>query len=977
MINGKKGRYFSLLLVLVAGLVLSALSFRLAYLEGKRRIKSVFDEAATYRFKYIEDYIQAGIDALESFGDFYAASQDINRQEFDTFAQGIFIRYPYIFEFRWLERVSESERQDFEESRRIGGQQDFRIWELSQDGKITAAAQRQEYLPITYVAVSPDYSHDSSKILGLDAASLPERWQAMQIAQDSAKPASLGESRQYGEEDISTASRIYLPIYKNNLPHNTLQERRDNLKGFVVLLYQMDKMAVKSFEGIPLVGVDIIFYEVKEGEKKFLYFRPARTRKTPVSLSEFQQSRPAYGLVWSKTFPVADKQWLMVCTPSPEFLSRHRMVLPWIVLSAGIILTLLLVFYLKDILGRAKKVELLIEKRTQELRKAEEKYRLLFDSSRDAIMTIAPPDWNFISGNPAAIKMFGVKDEAEFTSTGPWKLSPEYQPDGELSSSKAKRMIETAMEKGSNFFEWRHKKLSGEEFPASVLLSRMESKDQAFLQANVRDISEHKQAEEALKNNEERLRTLISNTPGAIYRCANDPDRTMEFISTAIKDISGYPAADFIRNKVHAYNSIIYPQDRDYVSNTIEKALLDKASYTLEYRILHANGNLKWVYEKGEGIFSPENRLLYREGMIFDISDRKRFEEALKRAYQTMRDITENSPFGIYILNTEGAVEYVNPAMLEIAGATREQFMGLNMLDFSPYRAIGLTEKIKTCLNGLHFRLGPVEFTSYFTKKTTFRNFFGIPLEEDGAKKVLVIVEDLTERVKLERMKDEFVSTVSHELRTPLSIIKEGVSLILDGIPGQVNEKQNKILATTRDNIDRLTHIISNLLDISRIEAGRLELKKDMVEIVSLVQEVISSFESRAKAKGLELKTAFPAPKINIIVDKERIIQVFINLINNALKFTDKGYIEVGITDKKDELECFVSDSGRGITKEDISLLFSKFRQFGSRMPGSEGGTGLGLSISKGIVELHHGNIWVESEPGKGTKFIFTLPKNL
>lgn len=135
--------------------------------------------------------------------------------------------------------------------------------------------------------------------------------------------------------------------------------------------------------------------------------------------------------------------------------------------------------------------------------KAEEKmkmYELLYSTSADAIMTLEPPEWRFTSGNPAAVKMFGTKDEQEFISLGPWELSPEKQPDGQDSMDKAKKMIEKAMQEGNNFFEWTHKRYKGEDFSATVLLTKVKMGDREFLQATVRDISEWKKAEEMLNS---------------------------------------------------------------------------------------------------------------------------------------------------------------------------------------------------------------------------------------------------------------------------------------------------------------------------------------------------------------------------------------------------------------------------------------------------------------------------------------------
>ena len=232
------------------------------------------------------------------------------------------------------------------------------------------------------------------------------------------------------------------------------------------------------------------------------------------------------------------------------------------------------------------------------------------------------------------------------------------------------------------------------------------------------------------------------------------------------------------------------------------------------------------------------------------------------------------------------------------------------------------------------------------------------------------------ELFKLDNLKSEFVSVVSHELRTPLSIIKEGVSLVLDGVIGEISPTQNKVLATSRNNIDRLSRIINSLLDISKIESGKVELKKKAVDLKVLIKNVVVLFETKARERGLEIKVSLPPEeKLNLCLDEDRIIQVFTNLIGNSLKFTERGYIGISVVDKGSEFEFTVSDTGIGISAEDLPKVFRKFMQFGRVAGNGEKGTGLGLSIAKGLIELHDGRIWVESEPGKGSKFIFTLPK--
>ena len=242
----------------------------------------------------------------------------------------------------------------------------------------------------------------------------------------------------------------------------------------------------------------------------------------------------------------------------------------------------------------------------------------------------------------------------------------------------------------------------------------------------------------------------------------------------------------------------------------------------------------------------------------------------------------------------------------------------------------------------------------------------------DQVKAEKVRVEELK---RLDQLKADFISTVSHELRTPLSITKLGISLVLNRTTGEINEKQKEVLSDAKSNIDRLARIIDDLLDISKIEAGKVELKKELVNISGLIRQVASSFDLNIKEKSLGLKIHIPEKQIDAYVDPDKITQVFTNLIGNALKFTDRGYIEVSLQEKEKEIACIVADTGVGIGEEELPKLFRKFEQFG-RLPGpGERGTGLGLSITKGIIELHGGKIWAESKVGQGTIFSFILPK--
>ncbi len=237
------------------------------------------------------------------------------------------------------------------------------------------------------------------------------------------------------------------------------------------------------------------------------------------------------------------------------------------------------------------------------------------------------------------------------------------------------------------------------------------------------------------------------------------------------------------------------------------------------------------------------------------------------------------------------------------------------------------------------------------------------------------IFHDVTRHKHYEQLKDEFISTVSHELRTPLTVVREGISQLRDGLLGPVPESQMMMLDMVLQNSDRLGRIIEELLDVSRLEAGKVRLQRKLCDIAAVAREVIENLRVILEQKGLEIRTDFVPEHIEIYIDREKIIQVFTNLIANALKFTEQGHIKVSIRAREGFVECKVSDTGRGISTEDLSKAFQKFIQFGREVGPGDRGTGLGLPICKKLVELHHGRIKIESDRGQGTTVTFVIPQ--
>jgi signal transduction histidine kinase/GGDEF domain-containing protein len=231
---------------------------------------------------------------------------------------------------------------------------------------------------------------------------------------------------------------------------------------------------------------------------------------------------------------------------------------------------------------------------------------------------------------------------------------------------------------------------------------------------------------------------------------------------------------------------------------------------------------------------------------------------------------------------------------------------------------------------------------------------------------------------KIDEMKSEFISVASHELRTPLAAIKNAVHLILNRKTGEINDTQAKFLSMAERNINRLTNILDDLLDLSRIESGKIEMKIEELDLKGPIEFILSTLKPQADGKSIQLQMGVPQELPLVYGDRGHIEQILMNLVGNALKFTPEGG-QVSVWAKPwngegDLVAISVQDSGIGVPQDQLEKVFEKFYQVESSLNRSVSGTGLGLAITRGLVQAHKGKIWAESEVGRGSTFTFTLP---
>lgn len=352
------------------------------------------------------------------------------------------------------------------------------------------------------------------------------------------------------------------------------------------------------------------------------------------------------------------------------------------------------------------------------------------------------------------------------------------------------------------------------------------------------------------------------------------------------------------------------------------------------------------------------------------------FNEMAARLGETLQAIsTEKSKLEVILANMAdavlltdqgGRVTLVNPAGEQLLGIKRTEVLGRSLIE--AVRDHEVAEIVESCLLQKEPRSGMVEDA----RARRLLRVVATPVGGDGGPTALVIVQNLTELRRLETTRRDFVANISHELRTPLASIKAVAETLEDGAIDNP-EVARKFLASMNREIDELSQMVRELLELSRIESGQVPLKLAPVDLNVLIRQATDRLNTQADRKQLEIAVNVPDDLPDAAADAERVEQVMINLLHNAIKFTDNGgRISISAWAQENFLAVSVTDTGIGIPREDLERIFERFYKVDRAR--SSGGTGLGLAIAKHIVQAHGGHIWAESSEDRGSTFAFTLP---
>ena len=352
---------------------------------------------------------------------------------------------------------------------------------------------------------------------------------------------------------------------------------------------------------------------------------------------------------------------------------------------------------------------------------------------------------------------------------------------------------------------------------------------------------------------------------------------------------------------------------------------------------------------------------------------------ALRESEAHTRTVVETAADGIVTLDERGIIEAYNPASEAIFGHTAADAIGRPLSFLMPFLADVLdadtsngraAERLLAIAGDRRETSGRHKNGEHFSVELTFN-----ALTLDAGAKFTGWMHDITDRKQVERLKSEFISTVSHELRTPLTSINASLGLVADGITGDVGPESAELIEIARNNADRLVRLINDILDIEKIEAGRMEYRFRELPLRHLVNQAIEANRAFAAQFGVEFTVTDSAPATLVNVDADRLIQVLTNLLSNAAKFSPHGdAVDVRLSTRECAARIAITDHGAGIPLEFRDRVFQKFAQADSSDSRRKSGTGLGLSICRAIIDQMGGRIGFETEVGAGTTFYFELP---
>lgn len=611
------------------------------------------------------------------------------------------------------------------------------------------------------------------------------------------------------------------------------------------------------------------------------------------------------------------------------------------------------------------------------LRQSEERFRSAFDYAAIGMALLAT-DGKFLKVNQSVCEILGYshpelrsKFFQELTYPEDLDLNLQYVAQilaGEIRSFQ----IEKRYFHKLGHTVWTH---------LSVSLVRDDQNQPLYFIAQIQDITVRKQAEAERA----KLIAILEATPDVVGTVSLD--ERIRYLNSSARKIFGLGEHEDCTN--FTISDIQPNWSYELVRNQGIPAAMRDGVWVGETAFFSQDGREIPVSKLIIAHKSPDGSLNMFSTIARDITQQKQIAANLLEAERRWRSLLENVRLVVVGLDNSGRVEYANPYFLELVGYTQAEVIGQDWFEtFLPLHQKKLVQNnfLELLAHKLYLHTQTVILTKSGEERVIAWNNTQLQDTEGYIIGTLSIGEDITERQVIERMKDEFISVVSHELRTPLTSIHGALNLLSSGLVQTQSDKGRRVIEIAAASAERLVRLVNDILELERLESGKISLSKQICNTVQLMGQAIDMIQVMANRAGITLCVTPQSIEFN--ADPDRIIQVLTNLLGNAIKFSSRGStvwltVEQGNWEKDQFLISNsqfstilfkIQDQGRGIPEDKIESIFERFHQVDTSDSRQKGGTGLGLAICRSIVQQHGGRIWVESTLEKGSSFYFTLP---
>jgi len=877
-----QGKFYApVLLTVVAGLLVSIAGFIAAGRHERRAIESEFTMASADRVSALRRDIQTDLFFLESLGAFYKGSEKVTRAEFRQFVE-YFLALPQhgaIQALEWAPRVSQLRRARYEEELREEGREGFRITERKRDGTTVSAGDREEYFPVSFI--EPYEGNEST--VGFDLGSDEGVLEALRRARDTGQMAATGRIVLAQKSAARTGVLACLAVYRPGAALGSVEDRRANLEGFVVGVFRVGDMMETALAYLEPRDIDIFLYDdsLLRGDR-FLYLRLAGGGEGAGDASSGKRREGPYGaLTYSAAIDVGGRQWLVACTSTPAHFAAGKTWQPWTVMIAGVLSTGLLAAYIFTLLR------------------------------------------GMVRARTFAAKMLD-----------------------------AKRVLE-------------------------------------------HEVAERKRASEAILAAKQEWERTFDAVPDLI--AIIDDQHRIRRVNQAMANRLGKTPQQCIGLVCYqAIHGLDHPPD--FCPHVL--TCTDGKEHTADVHEDNLGGDFVVTTTP---MVDPQGQFAWSVHVARDITERKRGEQALRESEERYRSVTENIGVGVALIAPDMRILSLNKQMREWfpradVSKTPVCYRAFN----NPPReaACSYCPTVKTLRDGRVHEA--VTETPAGDRVINFR-VVSSPIKDESGRIVAAIemVEDITRQKQAEEVvsrarrqaeekaaelqkvnkqltravaeKDDFLRAVSHDLSAPLRNIG-GMAAFLQ------SQYADRLDATGRDRLDRILNnvavqngLIQDLLELSQIKTRRGKLQQtDLGAMVRALADQFA-FDLEKKSGRIQLSGEFPV----LWCETNRIRQVFQNLMDNAIKYAHPDRpLQIAVIGQRDDhgYRFTVADNGIGMCKEDTDAVFFVFRRIRNAYTAKIEGKGVGLATVKTIVENHGGEIWVESQEGFGSSFVFTLP---